>query len=48
MRDCLGHASISISLDTHSLVMPDMQEEEAEKEEAAEKIDAEPRKARAR
>ena len=42
MRDCLGHASISITPDAHSHVMPDVQEE------AAEKIDAGPRKAPAR
>jgi integrase len=35
----LGHASIGITLDTYSHVMPGMQEE------AAEKIDAGPRKA---
>ena len=35
----LGHASISITLDTYSHVMPGMQEE------AAEKIDARLRKA---
>jgi integrase len=37
----LGHASIGITFDTYSHVMPEMQEE------AAERIDAGPRAARA-
>jgi len=34
VSECLGHASVGISLETYSHVMPGMQEE------AAEKIDA--------